>query len=340
MRRPTVHDVAAEAEVSIKTVSRVVNAEDNVSDVVRHRVLAAVEKLHYVPNSVARSLKVGLGDTLGVVIDSIADPFFAALTSAAETCALEAGLTVVFGSTGYDVQRERRQLERMVMQQVRGIVLAPVHGDHAYLTRYRQSVPVVLVDRALELGDYDTVLVDDFGSTRDAVDHLVRHGHRRIAFVGADPRFVTMTERLRGYRESLSAAGIPEDPALVPAGLTDEPGGEAATLQVLRVRPDVTALFSANTRASLGAVHALHTAGRTDVAMVSFGDFPLAGTLDPGVTCVDQDPRLIGEVAIERLLSRLGLGAKPAAATGTVAKRTILPARLVVRGSGEIEAPR
>lgn len=334
------HDVAEEAEVSIKTVSRVVNGERNVSEAVRDRVLAAVEKLHYVPNGMARSLKVGLGDAVGVVIDSIADPFFAALTSAVETRALKAGLTVVFGSTGYDADRERRQVERMVMQRVRGVVLAPVQGDHSYLAGYRRSVPVVLVDRGLEPGDYDTVLVDDYGSTRHAVQHLVDHGHRRIAFVGQDRRFPTMTERQRGYSDCLAAAGIPEDPVLSPLDSADEAGGAAAVLRLLQDRPDVTALFCANTWAGLGAVHALHTAQRTDVAMISFGDFPLAGTLQPGVTCVDQDPRLIGEVAAEHLLSRLGLGAQPPTSAGHVPQRTILPARLVVRGSGEIEAPR
>ena len=100
MKRPTLHDVAAEAEVSIKTVSRVVRGEANVSAEVRDRVQRAVKTLNYVPNSLARSLKVGLGDSVGVVIDGIADPFFSALTSAVETVAHQAGLNVVLGSTG------------------------------------------------------------------------------------------------------------------------------------------------------------------------------------------------------------------------------------------------
>jgi LacI family transcriptional regulator len=149
-----------------------------------------------------------------------------------------------------------------------------------------------------------------------------------------------MTERHRGYSDCLSAVGIPEDPALAPTESADQAGGTAAVLRLLKERPDVTALLCANTWAGLGAVHALHTAQRTDVAMISFGDFPLAGTLEPGVTCVDQDPRLIGEVAAEHLLSRLGLGAQPPTTDGDLPRRTVLPARLVERGSGEIEAPR
>ena len=126
--RPTVYDVAAEAGVSIKTVSRVINGAPNVSPTVRERVQRAAERLHYVPNSLARSLKAGTGDTIGVVIDTIADPFFAALTSAVEERALELGLGTVFGSTGFDPLRERRQVERMAMQRVRALILAPDAG--------------------------------------------------------------------------------------------------------------------------------------------------------------------------------------------------------------------
>jgi LacI family transcriptional regulator len=343
VKRPTLHDVAAEASVSIKTVSRVINAEANVSDGVRQRVLAAVEKLQYVPNTLARSLKVGLGDTIGVVIDAISDPFFASLTSAAEVTALESGLNVVFGSTGYEVDRERRQVERMVMQQVRGLVLAPVRGDHAYLTRYRESVPVVLVDRSLEIDGYDTVVVDDYGASKHAVQHLLSRGHRKIVFMGGDQRYVTTSERRRGYHDCLAEVGVAEDPDLVSEQVAESPDGEiphaeAAMLRMIERRPDVTAVFSANTRASQGVVHALHSIGRTDLAMVSFGDFPLAGTLDPGVTCVDQDPRLIGEVATARLLARLGFGDSPLATQA--GERVVVPTKLVERGSGEIEVPR
>jgi LacI family transcriptional regulator len=340
MRRPTLHDVAAEAGVSIKTVSRVVNVEGNVSDGVRERVLAAVEKLHYVPNTVARSLKVGLGDTIGVVIDSIADPFFASLTSAAEVTALEAGLNVVFGSTGFDPERERRQVDRMVMQQVQGLVLAPVRGDHTYLRRYGDQVPVVLVDRDLEVPGYDTVLVDDHGATRHAMQHLLSRGHRRIAFVGGDARFTTTVQRLQAYRDCLAEAGLPEDPALVSENVAETSEAEAAMVSLLRDRPDMTAVFSANTRASLGVVHAMHVARRTDVAMISFGDFPLAGTLEPGITCVDQDPQLIGEVATTHLLNRLGVGGRTPTVATAAGERVVVPTRLVERGSGEIEAPR
>jgi LacI family transcriptional regulator len=334
-RRPTVRDVAARAGVSIKTVSQVVNASSSVSDAVRVRVTTAIEELHYVPNSWARSLKVGTGDTIGVVIDTIGDPFFAALTSAVENRALQAGLNVVFGSTGFDTAREQRQVERMAMQQVRALLLAPVTGDHGYFVPYRSSFPTVLIDRGFETDGYDVVLVDDYGATRDAVQHLLRHGHRRIAFLGADTRFPTTMQRLAGYRDAMAQAGVEPRPAWAPAAPAESREVEAATRALLggggaAGGDEVTALLAANTRAGIGAVHALHSLGRTDVAMVGFGDFPLAGTLRPGVTVVDQDPHRIGETATERLIARID---------GTVTgpgEELIVPTELLERGSGEL----
>ncbi len=336
-RRPTVHDVAARAGVSIKTVSRVVNGSASVSDDVRLRVAAAVEELHYLPNSWARSLKVGTGDTIGVVIDTIGDPFFAALTSAVEHRALQSGLNVVFGSTGFDSGREQQQVERMAMQQVRALVLAPVTGDHGYFAPYSSSFPTVLIDRGFETDGYDTVLVDDYGAARGAVEHLLRHGHRRIAFIGADTRYPTTMRRLEGYRDALARAGVEPRPAWVPPGNAEAHQAQAATRALLgscrgndSVGEEVTALLAANTRAGIGAVHALHSLDRTDVALVSFGDFSLAGTLRPGVTVVDQDPRRIGVTATERLIARID---------GTVTgpgEELIVPTELLERGSGEL----
>lgn len=344
-RRPTVRDVASRAGVSIKTVSRVVNGSASVSDKVRRRVTAAVDELHYVPNSWARSLKVGTGDTIGVVIDTIGDPFFAALMSAVEDRALQAGLNVVFGSTGFDAAREQRQVERMAMQQVRALLLAPVTGDHSYFAPYRSSFPTVLVDRGLETDGYDVVLVDDEGATRGAVQHLLGHGHRRIAFLGADTRFPTTMRRLAGYQNAMAAAGIEPRPMWAPAGKAESKEVEAATRALLgggaaagsggaaggdAGGDQVTALVAANTRAGIGAVHALHSLGRTDVAMVGFGDFPLAGTLRPGVTVVDQDPHRIGVTATERLIARVD-----GSVTGP-GEELIVPTELLTRGSGEL----
>lgn len=333
MKRPTLHDVAAEAGVSIKTVSRVVNDAANVSPEVRERVERAIENLHYVPNTLARSLKAGRGDTIGVVIDTIADPFFASLTSAVEERALAAGLGTVFGSTGFDAQRERRQVERMAMQRVRALILAPTQGPHDYLRRFETSFPMVMIDRKVAIGGYDTVRVDDVGLARGAVAHLVAHGHRRIAFVGSDERFVTTRDRLTGYRKALAEVGVEPRESWIRPGPTRDVDGAAVTIELLSLTDPPTAIFAANPRAAIGVAHALHTRDRADVAFVSFGDFPLARTLRPGVTVVDQNPAAIGLTAMDRVLTRLteDYAGEPA--------DIVVEAALLARGSGEIGVP-
>ncbi len=331
MRRPTVNDVAAEAGVSGKSVSRVINGSANISPELRRRVEAAVEKLDYVPNTLARNLKTGTGDAVGVVIDAIADPFFAAVTSTVEAAALDAGLTTVVGSTGFDPERERRQVERMAMQQVRALILAPVPRSHEYLRRYATGRPIVMIDRAAEVGGYDTVRVDDRATARAAVGHLLRAGHRRIAFVGYDPAFATLRDRLAGYHEALAGRTADVDPGLCTP--TPESDADAARLlaALLAVPDPPTAVFAANTRAGSRMAYALHLTGRAELGFVSFGDFPLSQALRPPVTCVDHDPHAIGRAAMACVLDRLGGDAGPP-------RDVLVEAALVPRGSGEIEA--
>ena len=330
MRRPTLNDVAAEAGVSGKSVSRVINGSANISPDLRRRVEAAVEKLDYVPNTLARNLKTGMGDAVGVVIDAIADPFFAAVTSTVEAAALDAGLTTVVGSTGFDPERERRQVERMAMQQVRALILAPVAHSHGYLRRYATGRPIVMIDRAVEFGGYDTVRVDDRARARAAVGHLLRAGHRRIAFVGYDPAFATLRDRLAGYHEALAGRTVDVDPDLcTPTPETDADAAHLLTA-LLAVPDPPTAVFAANTRAGGRMAYALHTTGRAGLGFVSFGDFPLSQALRPPVTCVDHDPRAIGRAAMACVLDRLGGDAGPP-------RDVLVEAALVPRGSGEIE---
>ncbi len=332
MKVPTLHDVAAEAGVSIKTVSRVVNGTPTVDAGIRERVQEVIDRLQYVPNSLARTLKAGTGNTIGVVIDTIADPFFAALTSAVESAALDAGMGTVFGSTGFDEARERSHVERMAMQRVRALILAPTNGSHDYLERYRPSFPVILIDRNVELSGFDVVRVDDVSLAREAVTHLTAHGHRRVAFIGSDERFITTRDRLTGYRQAMQAVGVEPDPSWIRPGPTSDVDAAAVTLEVLAQPDPPTAIFAANPRAAIGVAHALHTSDQADVAFVSFGDFPLAQTLSPAVTYVDQDPAAIGAAAMRRVLVHLEDGVDDIA-------DIFVPAGLVPRGSGEL-APR
>jgi LacI family transcriptional regulator len=330
----TVYDVAALAGVSIKTVSRVVTGAGAVSEQTRTKVLEAVAALHYLPSAAARSLKTGVGDAIGVVVDSIADPFFAALTAAIEDHALAQGLSVVIGSTGRDPHRARGQVERLAQQRVRGIVLAPAGGEASYLPGVIRHHPVVCIDRRPELAGLDLVRVADRAAARRGVAHLVAHGHRRIAFLGDTTEVSTIALRRQGYRDALRAAGVDPDPAFVVDGTGEAATAAAATESLLAGRRGaVTAIFASNPRAAVGVVGALHTLGRTDVAVVSFGDFPLAAALSPSITVIDQDPFHVGRAAADRLLARLDGDDGPPADVR-------IPTPLIVRGSGELPPTR
>ncbi|MFI6076966.1 LacI family DNA-binding transcriptional regulator [Actinoplanes sp. NPDC051343] len=321
--RPTVYDVARVAGVSIKTVSRVVNQSPLVSAKTRRLVADAIQDLGYVVNAAARSLVTGNSTTIGVIVDSIADPFFASLVSVVEVDAMAAGFSTQVASTWRDPLREREQVLRMSRENVRGLLLAPTAGDHDYLKGALGDIPVVLVDRGWPDSGLDTVGVNDRADTKAAIEHLLAYGHRRIAFLGDYSELPTTLNRRAGYSDAMKVAGVPE---LVRSTLKNS----EATVAELLARPDrPTAIFSSNARTSLGAVRALHRAGRTDVALISFGDFELSDTLQPGVTVVDHDPARIAAAAVDRLLTRIR-GAPLDKAD------ILLPTELVLRGSGEL----
>ncbi|MTD15617.1 LacI family DNA-binding transcriptional regulator [Nakamurella sp. YIM 132087] len=327
--RATVYDVARLSGVSIKTVSRVVNGSLQVSETTRAKVLDAVAELGYVRNPIAHSLRTGSSDTIGVVVDSISDHFFSALVSVVEERALAKGFSVLIGSTGRDPGRERGQVQRMLQQNVAGLLLAPNTSDHSYLLGTAGDLPMVLIDRGWELPGFDTVGVQDHSGGYAATQHLLRHGHRRIAFLGEDIRLETITHRRSGYHDALADAGVPLDESLIRTDCSEAPIAALATLELLTQPNPPTAIFSSNPRASLGSVSALHRAGRTDVAFVSFGDFDLADALSPAISIIDQDPTPIAVAAADRLLDRMAGESGPA-------QQIVLPITLIERGSGEI----
>ncbi len=331
MRRPGIKDVAAHSGVSIKTVSRVVNGESAVRPETERRVLDAIQFLGYVPNTAARSLKSGTGGAIGIVIDSLADPFFASLVSAIEARALTEGLSVLVASTGLDADRERQQILSLVAgHQVAGIILAPVAEELPYLEPFRNVTPVVAVDRASAA--FDSIVVDDYGATSVAIRQLVDLGHRRIAFYDRDERFTTILRRYRAYTDVLEAEGLAIDPELVSSTIGGALDYPEETARLFGLLDPPTAFFVSNAKAAIGLMSSLAHIGRQNTAVIAFGDFSLAGALRPAISCIDQDPTLIGNAAIERLLElRASPGAEP--------REWVVPTTLVRRGSGEIPGP-
>jgi LacI family transcriptional regulator len=323
----TMREVAAVAGVSAKTVSRVLRNDRYVSEEVRLRVERAVAELQYVPNVLARTFRSGSDNAIGVAVPDISDPFFAALTHAVETVARAHGTAVIVTSLGDDDDGERAGVEALLGRRLAGLIATPISRDQSYLEPWLSRTAVVFVDRPPRGIRADSVIEDDVTGGREATAHLLGHGHRRVAFIGDSLRIATTGRRLRGYREALMEADIPFDQSLVVLEAdTGRTSGELM-IQLLESADPPTAVFSSNARSSLGIVPALQSLDRSDVGLISFGDFPLAGSLRPPLTVVDQDPSRVGHVAATRLFERLDRPDR------RLKRQIVLPVTLVLRGS-------
>jgi LacI family transcriptional regulator len=325
-------DVAALARVSLKTVSRVINGETTVAPELAERVRRAAATLDYRPNLTARNLRSSDGrtQTIGLVLEDVANPFSSALHRAVEDIARARGVAVFAGSVDESAARERALALELIARRVDGLIIAPAGDDQSYLaTEQRAGVSFVFVDRAPQLLRADAVLSDNTGGAIDAVNHLIAGGHKQIAFLGDLAEIATARDRFAGYRRALAEAGLPLHDGLVHFDLHSVELAEESTLGLLRRRA-ATALFTTQNLITVGALRALRNTGsHTSMALIGFDDLPLADMLQPAVTVVAQDPTAIGAKACELLFQRMS------GDSGPVETLTI-PTQLIARGSGEI----
>ncbi|MCY7419335.1 MAG: LacI family transcriptional regulator [Chloroflexi bacterium] len=328
--RPTMRDVASAANVSFKTVARVVHGEPWVRAETAARVNDAIRRLGYQPNEIASSLKRGVSrETIGLVIADVANPFFATIARAVEDVARERRLLLITASIDEDPEREREVIDSLVKQRVTGLLLVPVARDHRFLSKERRmGMPIVFMDRPPGMIRADTVLMDNLGGARSAVDHLIAHGHQRIAILGDRLEVHTMRERFAGYQQALAAASMEADDALARFDCHSSADAETRTRELLALPSPPTAVFGTNNRMTIGAALAL-AHQRRRVALIGFDDFELATALTPPISVVTTDTEDLGSTAARMLLRRLD------GWTGA-AERVVLPTRLVIRGSGEI----
>ncbi len=334
-QRATMQDVAAEAGVSLKSVSRVVNHEPGVSDALVQRVESAVQKLGYRHNLAASFLRRGQRtESIAMLVQDLSNGYCGETLRVVEDRARERGVVVMAASTDEDPRRERELVHGMVSRRIDGLIMMPTDLDLSWLAAdVAAGLVVVALDRLPAFPPVDAVVVDNQGGSAEAVGHLLAHGHRRIALLGDDLGIPTARERHAGYTAALRAAGETPDPALVRTGLRTRAQAVQATLDLLDLDDPPTALFAARDTSCDGAVRALQQRGREhDVALVGFDDLALADVVAPRLTVVRQDTREIGERAMDLLLRRLDGDTSPA-------RVEVVPTTLVPRGSGEIRPP-
>jgi LacI family transcriptional regulator len=325
-RRPTMSDVAAASGVSLKTVSRVVNGEPGVRDETAALVQDSIARLGFSRNDLARALRHGRRTgLLGLVIEDVANPFYSAIARGVEEVARTRGMLAIAGSSNEDSAQERELVRLFCERRVDGLLIVPAGDDHTFvLPEVRSGTPVAFIDRPPGNIDADVVLLDNVGGARTAVEHLLAEGHRRVAFVGDEPGIFTAQERLRGYRETLSGAGVVIDEALIKVGAHDANVAERMVSELLDLREPPTAIFAGNNRITVGVLRVLERAS-VRLAVVSFDDLELGELLAVPVTVLSYDPADLGRTATELVVRRLDGDDRPPV-------RVVLPTTLIARG--------
>ena len=323
-------DVAAVAGVSLKTVSRVVNAEAGVRPETATLVHEAIERLGFSRNAMAWALRRGRRSGMfGLVIEDVSNPFYSAIARGVEDVARARGMLAIAASSDEDPERERELVRLLCERRVDGLLIVPAGDDHRYvLPELSSGTCAVFIDRPAGMIEADVVVLDNVGGTRSAIEHLLAQGHRRIGFVGDSLEIFTAAERLRGYRETLARAGLAGDESLLRDGAHDTDAAESAVAELVALPDPPTALFTGNNRITVGALRVIHRNGFR-LALVGFDDLELGEMLKVPVTVVAHDPSELGRQAAELVLRRL-------AGEDLPPQRVVLPTELIARGSGEV----
>jgi len=326
----TIREVAETAGVSYATVSHVINNTRLVSQETRQRVLAAMDALNYRPNALARSLRQGKTNTIGLVLPDSANPFFAEISRSIEDETFKKGYSVFLCNTELDTQRELFYVDVLSKKQVDGIIFVAA-GDRADSLDFllERRMPVVMVDRDLPSVEADVVLTDHQLGGYLATRHLLELGHTRIACIAGPSSITPGAERMIGYRRALEEAGLSYNESLVVRGDYHPQSGLESTHSILKMDPRPTAIFALNDLMALGALRAAAEAGYSvpkDLAIVGYDDLELSHFTNPPLTTIAQPKKEIGVQAVNLLVDRMSQKNRPPS-------RVVLPPELIVRRS-------
>jgi LacI family transcriptional regulator len=304
---PTLVDVAREAGVSLKTASRALNDDPGIAPATAKKVRTVMSRLGYRPNELARGLKGRKSAAIGMVVHNLADPFSASAVQAVQEVARKNGYVVVLTSSGGDEMLEREELETLVRRQVDGLIIAPADGRNNTVESFiSANIPVVSFDRPISNSNIDSITVTNRDAVREATEHLLSHGYRRILAIGARPHLYTGSERVAGYVSTMKRAHLKREtylvenesdlvPEVIQNFLTKGPG-------------KLDAILTLNGITTMLVLRVLRQLGKrvgSDIALISFDDFDLAELLTPSLTVVRQPAAELGRRAAELLFTRL-----------------------------------
>ena len=326
-QKVTITDIAERANVSISTVSRVLNDRGIVTQEKRQAVQAAIEDLNYRPNLFARGLAGGASHTIGVVTQDISGPFYDAILRGIRQGLSTSNYFPIFVDGYWQIKQEKQAIQTLLSRQVDGMVVLGGAIPEEELVQLSHKLPLIVVGRNLpSLADH-CIYLDDFAGAYKATEYLLELGHRRIAHITGILSHQDAVDRREGYLQALRDAGLTPDPDLIIEGDFMEQSGMLAVTMLLTQGRPFSAIFSANDQMALGARLALYRRNLRvpdDISLVGFDDQPSAAYMTPPLTTVRQPSMEIGKVAAETILDILD---------GESAYASVFPAELIIRES-------
>jgi LacI family transcriptional regulator len=329
-RRPaTVQDVARLAKVSKATAARALGRYGSVSAKVMARVMAAADALGYRPNELARSMTTGRSGTIGVIVGDIENPYFGLAVRGISDGAKARGFNVILANSGEDPAEEKAAVEVLVRKQIDGLIVAPAASSdiNHLLDIIDTGRPVVLMDREIPLLDVDCVVIDDKAAAKKATELLIAAGHARIHYLTAAKlqdagsgdasriELSTVANRIAGFTEALSEAGIADPDRQILFGASHRDGSARPIADLLRRHDRPTAILASDSLIALEVFRAMKAMKLTipaDLSLISFHDADWTSATTPAVTVVAQPAYDLGQAVVAMLVERIeGLAAPP-----------------------------
>ena len=328
---PTMIDVAKAADVSIATVSRVINNTGGVSKKLEQRVRQVMKDLHYHPSSLASSLKKQKSMLVGVLIPILEHPTYSRLASTIEKRLFECGYRAWICNSEEDEDRENQYIEMLLSQRVEGIIINSSARSPKYLLELQGSnVPIVLFDRILKDAEFNQVFCDNSLGGYTGIQYLVELGHKRIGVIAAPTYPEPILRRIKGTQDAIADYGIDNDPELLIIGDSQlfDMGYDAAR-QLLQLERPPTAIFALTDVTAVGVMHAVAEMGLKipdDLSVMGYDDLPIAKYMLPPLTTTAQPFIEMGEIAVDMLLKQIeDPELRP--------EKAVLQTRLVIRES-------
>lgn len=325
---PTLADVAREAQVSLKTASRVLNGSINVRGEKIDKVRAVMARLGYRPNELARSLMTRKSSLIGIIVANLSNPFITNVIGEVQEVARSNGYEVIVTSSGGRPDIEKSEIESLVRRQVDGFIIAPADTRrNTFGDLLPAGLPVVTFDQQITHAAFDSVTITNRQSAQEATQHMIDHGYRRIIAIGTRPHLHTSSERIAGYREAMTRSSLEPRPCLV----KHESSITAAWIDNMIFRQHaVHAIFTLNWISTVHFLRGLERMNKRvgqDIPLICFDDFILGDVLTPKLSVVQQPAELLGRETARLLFDRLN------GHDGQPSRRVIIPAHLVTRES-------